>query len=279
MFRPTGFKTPRPRRLRSLSFNRLIPNILTLLALCAGLTAIRYGLQGNWQRAVIAILFAGILDALDGRIARLLHGTSKFGAELDSLSDIVSFGVAPAVLIYFWSMQGAGAWGWAAVLLFPVCCALRLARFNTMLGEADAPPYAHNFFIGIPAPAAAGLALLPMVASFETADDRLLAFPEVNAAVLAAVSFLMVSRVPTWAGKRLRVPHDYVLPVLLLVGVLAAFLVTAPWTTIALLALVYLASFPFSIRAYRRLRREADQLRVLGAEPEQDEPADIPLDE
>ena len=148
------FTHRRPPRISGLSFNKLIPNILTMLALCAGLTSIRFGLHGKWDQAVISILLAGLLDGLDGRIARLLHGTSKFGAELDSLSDFVSFGVAPSMLLYFWTMQGAGGIGWALVLLFSVCCALRLARFNTMLGEPDLPPWAYNFFTGVPAPAA-----------------------------------------------------------------------------------------------------------------------------
>lgn len=255
------FPHRRPPRIHGLSFNKLIPNILTMLALCAGLTSIRFGLHGKWDQAVIAILLAGLLDGLDGRIARLLHGTSKFGAELDSLSDFVSFGVAPSMLLYFWTMQGAGGLGWALVLLFSVCCALRLARFNTMLGEPDLPPWAYNFFTGVPAPAAAGLVLLPMVISFQSDGESFFASPSVNAVVLVAVSFLMVSRIPTFSGKRLRVPHEYVLPMLLLVGVLAAFLVTEPWTTITLVGIIYAGSIPVSARAFRKLRNQAAELR------------------
>lgn len=256
------FTHRRPPRISGLSFNKLIPNILTMLALCAGLTSIRFGLHGKWDQAVISILLAGLLDGLDGRIARLLHGTSKFGAELDSLSDFVSFGVAPSMLLYFWTMQGAGGIGWALVLLFSVCCALRLARFNTMLGEPDLPPWAYNFFTGVPAPAAAGLVLLPMVISFQSNGEGFFASPSVNAVFLVAVSFLMVSKIPTFSGKRFRVPHEYVLPMLLFVGVLAAFLVTEPWTTITCIGILYAGSIPFSARAFRKLKKQASQLRA-----------------
>lgn len=254
------FRPKRPPRIPGLSFNRLIPNILTLLALCAGLTSIRFAVHDMWKEAVIATVLAAILDGLDGRVARLLQGTSKFGAELDSLSDFVSFGVAPAMVLYFWTMRSAGGFGWALVLLFSVCCALRLARFNTMIGQPDLPSYAYNFFTGVPAPAAAGLVLLPMIASFQT-DGTFFANPAVNAVFLVGVSFLMVSKIPTFSGKRFRVPHAYVLPVLLLVGILTAFMVTTPWTTISLVGALYLGSIPVSIRAYSRLRRQATELR------------------
>ena len=158
---------PRQRRLRGLSFNRMLPNMLTMLALCAGLTALRYGLEGKWQPAIVSLVFAAIFDALDGRIARLLQGTSKFGAELDSLSDFIAFGVAPAVILYLWTMQTAGPVGWVPVLLFNVCMALRLARFNTVMDEDDPPAWAKGYFTGVPAPAAAGLVMVPMVLWFQ----------------------------------------------------------------------------------------------------------------
>jgi len=269
------FRRRRPPRITGLSFNKLLPNILTMLALCAGLTSIRFGLHGKWESGVVSILLAGVLDGLDGRIARLLHGTSKFGAELDSLSDFVSFGVAPAMLLYFWTMQLAGGLGWALVLLYSVCCALRLARFNTMLGEPDLPPWAYNFFTGVPAPAAAVLVLVPMMISFQLGSDSLFASWVLNAVGLVAVSFLMVSKIRTFSGKRARVPHPYVLPVLLLVGVLAAFLVTEPWGTITVLAILYGASIPLSIRAFDRLQSKAAALRSADpppAEPVNDTP-------
>lgn len=260
-------KSPERRtpRINGLSFNKLIPNILTMLALCAGLTSIRFGLHGKWDMAVVGILLAGLLDGLDGRIARLLHGTSKFGAELDSLSDFISFGVAPSIVLYLWTMQGAGGLGWALVLLFSVCMALRLARFNTMLGEPDLPPWAYNFFTGVPAPAAAGLVLLPMIISLRSGEDSFFASASVNAIVLVTVSFLMVSRIPTYSGKRFRVPHEYVVPMLLLIGVLTAFLVTDPWGTITVVGILYAGSIPLSARAFRKLQKQTAELRAAEA--------------
>lgn len=247
---------PGQGRLQSLSFNKMLPNMVTLLALCAGLTSIRYGLREEWERAVISIFLAALFDGIDGRIARLLKATSKFGAELDSLSDFISFGVAPAVLLYMWGLSSAGGIGWALSLLLAVCCALRLARFNTMLGEPDLPSWAHNYFTGVPAPAAAGLALLPMVLSFEF-DGGLFHSVPVIALFVLIVSFLMVSRIPTYSFKRFRIPAAWALPSLLLVGMLAAFLVTEPWATIGILGVIYLSSIPLSLRSFRKLTERA----------------------
>lgn len=256
-------RRPRPRvasqtraRLRGLHFNRLIPNILTVLALCAGLTAILYAYQGKWKFAVIAILIAAVLDALDGRVARLLGGSTKFGAELDSLSDFVSFGVAPALLVFLWSLQSAQEIGWITALVFAVCAALRLARFNTRLGVSDMPAWASNFFTGIPAPAGGGLALLPMILSFNF-QNQTLAHPAITIPVMVIVACLMISRIPTYALKQVRVPHRMVMPFLLFVGLTAALLAMATWLTISVFLFVYLLSIPFSMRAYRRLQRDA----------------------
>lgn len=247
------FRHPRPARLKDLSINRMIPNILTLFALCAGVTAVRYGLHEEWEKAIVAIVIAAVFDGLDGRVARLLRGTSKFGAELDSLSDFVGFGVAPALLIYLWTMQNAGGLGWALVLLFPVCSALRLARFNTMAGTPDVPSFVHSFFIGMPTPAGAGIVLLPMVVWFQYPLDWL-RHPLIASVFLVSVALLEVSRLPTYSFKLVRIPHRYVVPVMLLVGLLAAFLVTEPWATLSVLGLLYLASIPLSLRSFRRLR-------------------------
>jgi CDP-diacylglycerol---serine O-phosphatidyltransferase len=244
-------------RITGLSLNRLIPNVLTLLALCAGLTAIRYAIQGQFQHAVVAIALAAILDGLDGRVARLLQGATKFGAELDSLSDFVCFGVAPALILYHWVMWSAGGIGWAVVMLFTVCCGLRLARFNTMMGQDDLPPYAYNFFTGVPAPAAAGLVLMPLIMSFEVGSgfvDR----PFFISIFLIGVSFLMVSKFPTFSAKKLRIPNAYVLPMLLVVGLLAAFLVTEPWLTLTVIDAVYLGMIPLAFKAFKRLKQEAE---------------------
>jgi CDP-diacylglycerol--serine O-phosphatidyltransferase len=249
----------RVRPITSLSLNRLIPNILTLLALCAGMTAIRLALVAKYESATVAIIIAGVLDGIDGRIARLLKGTSPFGAQLDSLSDFVSFGVAPAVLLYLWTMAQLHSLGWVLVLLFGVCCALRLARFNTQLGS-ELPPYAYNFFTGVPAPAGAGLVMVPMFCTFEFGPGFFNS-PYLSGVVLAAVAALMVSRVPTFSFKRFRVPGEWVLPMLLMVGALAAFLTTEPWGTLLVVGALYIGSIPLSIRSYRRLRLAAEELR------------------
>ncbi len=260
-------KRPVPR-LREQSLNRLIPNILTVLALCAGLTSIRFAFQERWELAVIAILIAGVLDGLDGRIARLLDGASKFGAELDSLSDFVSFGVAPALLLYYWTLKSIDGMGWAVALLFAVCCGLRLARFNTKLDNDDLPAWTGRFFTGVPAPAAAGLAMMPLFATFEFGAgffDR----PFISGALLTAIAVLMVSRLPTYSFKRTRVPHDYVIPMLLGVAALTAVMVSNTWLTLMAIGVLYAGSLPFSYLAHRRLGdRAAAALRT-------EEPSDL----
>ena len=239
---------------KGLPFNRMIPNILTLLALSAGLTAVRYGIQGRWEYAVLAIMVAAVLDGLDGRVARILNGASRFGAELDSLSDFIAFGVAPALIHYLWIMREAGGIGWVLVCLYAVCCGLRLARFNTLMDASDRPTWAGNFFVGVPAPAAAGIVLLPIVVSFqEWAPD--LRMPQVSGAFLILVSVLMVSHLSTYSFKRFKVPANWVLPTMLIAGMLAALLVTETWLTMAVVTVMYLCSIPFSVRSYRKLAR------------------------
>jgi CDP-diacylglycerol---serine O-phosphatidyltransferase len=260
MMRPRLRQRLHVKPIRGLSFNKMIPNILTLLALCSGMTAIRFGLEEHYRQAVIAILVAGVFDGIDGRIARLLKGTSEFGAELDSLSDFVSFGVAPALVMYLWSVQSLSSLGWMVALLFTICCGLRLARFNTQIG-ADLPPYAYNFFTGVPAPAGAGLAIIPMLLNFEFGWSGFRS-GWFGAVVLAAVGALMVSRVPTFSMKRFHLPREWVLPVFLIIGGLAALATTEPWATLLIIGIIYIGSFPMSIRAYNRLRRAADEMRA-----------------
>lgn len=252
MLRPPSFK---PRRISGLSLNRMIPNILTLLALCAGMTAIRFAINGQFEWAVIAIIVAGVFDGLDGRVARLLKSTSPFGAQLDSLSDFICFGVAPGVMLYIWTMSHLASFGWALSLLYAICCGLRLARFNTQL-DVELPPYAAYFFTGVPAPGGAGLVLVPMYLAFEFGDPFFRS-PIFNGIVMIAVAALMVSRVPTFSMKRFRIPHHYVLPVMLGIAVVAAFLTTAPWPTLSAVGVLYIASIPLTVRSFNRLRREA----------------------
>ncbi|MFP6773706.1 MAG: phosphatidylcholine/phosphatidylserine synthase [Alphaproteobacteria bacterium] len=242
---------PRNRRLRELPVNSLIPNILTVLALCAGMSAIRFAMQDKWELAVAAIIVAGILDGLDGRMARLLKGATKFGAELDSLSDFIAFGVAPALVIYLWSTEVLGGIGWIAGLAYSTCCALRLARFNTALDDPDRPAWASYFFTGMAAPAGACMVLLPMAISFQLGDG-VVREPVVMACWLLAVAFLMISRIPTYSFKRVRVKREMVLPLLVVVGIVAAILASYPWFVLSVLGLAYLGSIPFSYRAHQR---------------------------
>jgi CDP-diacylglycerol--serine O-phosphatidyltransferase len=234
------------------SINRLIPNVLTLASLCSGLTAIRFALQGQFRLAVIAIIVASIFDSLDGRVARRLGVTSRFGAELDSLSDFLSFGVSPALVLYLASLKDGGALGWVVTLMFPICSALRLARFNTAL-IADTPPpaWTGSFFTGVPAPAGALLALIPLVMSFEI-DSHWPRHPLVVGLVMVLIGGLMVSRVPTFSFKRGRVPRHLVLPALLGVALVMGVVATSPWIGLSLLGLVYASLIPFGWRAYRK---------------------------
>ncbi|HEY6981071.1 CDP-diacylglycerol--serine O-phosphatidyltransferase [Reyranella sp.] len=240
------------RGLRGFSVNRLIPNVLTLAALCSGLTAIRFALQGEFRQAVIAVIVAAIFDALDGRVARRLGVTSQFGAELDSLSDFLCFGVTPALVLYLASLKDGGALGWVVTLMFPICSALRLARFNTgLLADTPPPAWTGSFFTGVPAPAGALLALIPLVVSFE-AEAAWPRHPLVVGAALVGVGGLMVSRLPTFSFKKGRVPRHLVLPLLLGAALVMGVIASSPWIGFSLLGLVYLCLIPFSWMAYRR---------------------------
>jgi CDP-diacylglycerol--serine O-phosphatidyltransferase len=261
-----------PGRIRPLPVNSLAPNILTVLALCAGLTAMRFAILERWHLAVVAIVVAAVLDGLDGRLARLLKGATKFGAELDSLSDFVSFGVAPVFVLYLWTLKGIGGVGWIVVLVFSICCALRLARFNTALDDPNRPSWQSNFFTGIPAPAAALLVLLCLDLSFEM-GEAFWGSNLVNAPWVLFISFLMVSRLPSFSFKKVRVRRDWVLPLLLAVAAAAAALVSFPWYTLTIVGLAYLATLPFAYRTYKRLAREHPRQ----SEPDDElEPAELP---
>jgi CDP-diacylglycerol--serine O-phosphatidyltransferase len=241
-------------RISALPLLHLVPNMLTILGLCAGLTSIRYGLDGRYELAVALIAAAVVLDGLDGRSARMLNLTSKLGAQLDSLADFLSFGVAPAVLVYLWTLRDVRGIGWALAMLFATCCALRLARFNSELELPDRPRWTYHFFTGIPAPAAAGLAVLPLLVSFVVGDG----WPRswfLNAALMVFVGVMMVSRVPTYSIKRVRVAPDMVLPTLLLAFVVIAGLVVETWLTLALIGVLYLGSIPLAILSARRMRQ------------------------
>ena len=245
--------------MKRLPIRSLIPNSLTVFALCAGLTSIRFALEGRFEFAVIAILIASIFDGLDGRVARLLRGTSKFGAELDSLTDFVNFGVAPVLVLYLWCLQAWGGLGWIAVLGYAVCCALRLARFNVDHDDPDRPAWMGNYFTGVPAPAGALLVMLPLYLSFEGATG-LRDLPWLIALHTALVAFLMVSRIPSFSGKRLgiKISRDKVAPILLGVALFAALWVSYPWIMLAALSIGYLILLPVS--SWRHAQNKAQQI-------------------
>jgi len=240
------FKRPR----RALPLRSLAPNILTVLGLCAGLTGIQFAIHDRYELAVLAIAVASIIDTLDGRVARLLKGTSKFGAELDSLSDFVNFGVTPAIILYMWSLKDLGGLGWIIVLAFAVCGALRLARFNTALEEPDKPVWSVKFFTGVPAPAGACLSLLPIPLYF-MGWEWLREAPFLVGLYTGGIAFLMVSRIPTFSLKRTQIEREMVLPILLIAGVVAAAVVGYPWAMYVLTGLAYLAMIPFSVISHR----------------------------
>jgi CDP-diacylglycerol--serine O-phosphatidyltransferase len=240
-------------RLKALPVNSLVPNILTVLALCAGMTGIRFALEERWEPAVVAIVLAAVFDGLDGRMARLLKGATRFGAELDSLSDFCAFGVAPAFFVYHWSAHDMGGLGWIAALVYATCAALRLARFNTMAEDPLRPVWSNDFFTGVAAPAGAGFAMLPAILTFLLETDAVLRHPALNTAWLIVCALLMISRIPTFSLKKLRVKREHVLPTLVLVGLLAALLVSYPWFTLAAAGVAYLGSIPLSLMSHRRL--------------------------
>jgi CDP-diacylglycerol--serine O-phosphatidyltransferase len=264
----------RPPRNRPLL--HLVPNMFTVLGLCAGLTGIRYALDGRWELAVALIIVAGVLDGLDGRSARMLKITSKLGAELDSLADFLSFGVGPALIVYLWTLRDVRGVGWALAMLFATCCALRLARFNSELEQPDRPRWTLWFFTGVPAPAAAGLALLPMMLHFASGAALFRSWA-LNAVLLAAVACLMVSRLPTFSLKRLRVRPDLVLPTMLACGVIVVAFVTEPWWTLAAVGVVYLLALPVGFVVARRMRLAEEAGRAQSPAPPA-EPRVVPIE-
>ena len=230
----------------------LVPNAITVLAICAGMSSLRFAILGVWEGAVLAVLIAGVLDGLDGRMARLLKGASKFGAELDSLSDIVCFGVAPAIIMYSWTLRDVKGIGWLLALIFTTSMALRLARFNTMSHNTDKDPEEQrDFFVGIPAPAAAALVLWPMILYFETGIE-LLKNPVFCITYMAIIAGLTISNVPTFSFKKMSIKREYVLFYLLGIGVFATLLVTHIWATMSVVGLLYLLTIPLSIIHHRR---------------------------
>jgi CDP-diacylglycerol--serine O-phosphatidyltransferase len=262
----------RRRRFRAIPVRTLVPNVITLLALCAGLTAIRFAAEGTLEWALYAIVFAAVLDGIDGRVARLLKGTSRFGAELDSLADFVNFGVAPALTLYFWTLHEVKSAGWIAAMVFAIAAGLRLARFNVMMDDPNRPVWAGKFFTGMPAPAGAITVLLPVYVQF-LGLPRLSFTAAVTLIYTLAIAFLMVSRLPVYSGKRIgtRVPPDLVLLMFIGVVLFFALLIAYPWEVLTIGTALYLVSLPFGWLSYRdHVRRDAEAL----AQPKVARPAE-----
>ncbi len=279
--RRLGLRRRRQRRPRfaGQSFNRLVPNLLTMLGLCAGLTSMRFAIDGHFAIAVLALVLAAAIDGIDGRIARMLRATSRFGAEFDSLSDFLCFGVAPAFLLYLWAMVGAGRLAFLPSLMFAVCMALRLARFNAALNVGNPPAYAYNFFAGVPAPAGAGIVLFPLFTGLEAHRvGQPWLYAIAHSPILVAIceigsAALLVSTLPVWSFKNFRVPAEFVLPLLLGTGAFAAVLVAEPWAALAAAGLLYVGLLPFARRSFHRLRADAEN----AAEDEEAEPDQTPV--
>jgi len=269
VFQPLDPAPPpfRHRRFKAIPVRTLLPNLITLLALCAGLTAIRMAIEGRLDLALGAIVLAAVLDGIDGRVARLLKGTSRFGAELDSLADFVNFGVAPALILYFWGLHDLRSFGWIAALVFALCGGLRLARFNVMIDDPNRPVWAGNFFTGIPAPAGAITVLLPIYLFFLGLPVNLVTIWFTFVYTLA-IALLMVSRLPVFSGKRVgkRVPPELVLPVFVVVVLFVALLISYPWIVLSVGTLIYLACLPIGWQAYRNYeKRDAEAARTVAA--------------
>lgn len=256
-FEPDGPRDGRGPRLREIPLRMLIPNLITLLAIGAGVTGVRLAFEGRFKTAVAMVLLAAFLDGIDGRAARALKATSKFGAQMDSLADIVNFGVAPALVIYAWVLDQAGTFGWIAALLYIIACGLRLARFNVLNDDDRRPAWQTDFFVGVPAPAGALLLLLPAYVGF-------LGYPRtelagwLSALYTLAIAFLLVSRLPVYSGKGAGsfIRRDAAMPLMLGVVAYVAFLVSFPWQTLSATAVAYILSLPWGARLYARRERE-----------------------
>lgn len=244
----------------------VIPNAVTALALCVGLTAVRFAIAGEWENAVIAIVAAGLLDGMDGRIARALKGQTRFGAELDSLSDVIAFGVSPAIMMHLWVLREWPRIGWLFALAFAACMALRLARFNARIDEDEQPHKSAGFLTGVPAPAGAGLLLLPLY--LWLASDRQWTWLQdyrLVAPWAALIAFLVISSVATFSWGSLRLRRNLRLEAIILIALVGAALFSAPWETLSVVALLYLALIPFSILAYAKVRRARRSLPSAGS--------------
>ncbi len=247
-----------------ISLRALAPNAVTAMALCTGVSGIWFALQQRWDAAVIAVVVAGVLDALDGRIARLLKGESRFGAELDSLSDVIAFGVTPAIILYTWALQHMPRFGWTISLFFVLCAALRLARFNARIDSEDQPHKSAGYNTGVPSPAGAGMALLPLIIWLETQADGTALFGAAGDLAhnymivgpwLLVSAVLMISNVATYSWSSIRIRRSFRFMALAALGLIAAIFIAAPWVGLIIVTMIYLGLIPFSITGYAKVKR------------------------
>jgi CDP-diacylglycerol--serine O-phosphatidyltransferase len=256
---PRSFEGERPRRrfARGLAMRAVVPNAITAAALCSGLTGVRFAIAGDWEKAVLAVMLAGLLDGIDGRIARLLKAQSRFGAELDSLSDSLSFGMAPALILFLWSLEALPRFGWFAALAFAICCALRLARFNAQIDVDEQPHKSAGFLTGVPAPMGAVLAFLPLYLWIASGME-VFRNPLLVAVWTVVIAFLMISNLATLSWSSIRPGPTVRLEVIALVGMLFAALLLEPWWTLAAVAVVYFALMPLGYVRYARIKRQRE---------------------
>jgi CDP-diacylglycerol--serine O-phosphatidyltransferase len=253
-----------PERETGIPFRAMVPNAVTVLALCFGLTGVSFAVGGEWEQAIAAIVFAGVLDGIDGRIARLLRAQSRFGAELDSLSDVTAFGVAPALIMFLWSLNEAPRFGWVAALALAVCCALRLARFNSRMDADEQPHKSAGFLTGVPAPAGAGLAFVPVYLWLVTGSELFRSW-YVTMPWVIFIALLMISSVATYSWSSLRIRRSSRIFALAGAGLLGAALIRTPWHTLLAIAVIYLAMLPFSAAAYAGVTRRREAAAASGS--------------
>ena len=245
------------RERRGIPLRAVIPNAVTALALCSGLSGVRFAIAEDWDKAIAAILIAAVLDGMDGRIARMLKGQSRFGAELDSLSDVIAFGVSPAIIIHLWALQYWPRFGWLFALAYAVCAALRLARFNANIDVEEQPHKSAGFLTGVPAPAGAALLLLPAYLWIASGREWNWLHDRYGMAAWAAIcAFLMISNVATFSWTSIRLRRNVRFTAIVVIAIVAGAVVTAPWETLSVASVLYLASIPFSIASYARVKRQ-----------------------
>lgn len=275
-FDPEGHKNDDMKPRRSISIRFVLPNVITILAICAGVSSIRLAFEHRFETAILMVLLAAVLDGVDGRLARLMGGGSSFGAQMDSLADVVNFGVAPALIVYSFLLNQAHQVGWIAALVYCIACCLRLARFNVMIDNKHIPRWQREYFVGVPAPAGALLVLLPIYLGclgLEPGAGWALVF----SLYTVVIAFLLISRLPVWNGKTVgqQLRRDVVIPGMLVVVIYVGFLATYTWQVLLVTAIGYMVFLPFSLIAYqKRSVREAAKIKDGAEMPDENEQED-----